>query len=399
MAKTPTGKTQPTGTQLDVVRAAVALASKPNVDHLLYVGDLPLPEEVFRGKPRARKKLVQAVVGPSQRSVIEQEGIPVLPLPEYDLGRPEKLKIALVSGIARGIYKEGDVVVGLLARKPAAYPDSILVVTVGPEEGEGSFGFLQAEGVSPGVMDTLIEPSFFGALPDEERLMSAVARGERTKHYETLRRKRDGECIEVSLTLSPVFYRSEIVGVASIARDISHQKKVEQALNTSEKLAAVGRLAATIAHEINNPLEAITNLVFLAQGHTKDGDGELFLKQAQQELERVALLTKQTLGFYRESKGARELTLEEIVLPLVAAFSARSRIKQVSVETEFRQNPTIVGVPGEMRQLFANLLNNSIDAVKGGGRISAFIIDRGEGFVSEDLTAKLGMPTANTAMF
>ena len=81
----------------------------------------------------------------------------MLPLPDYDLGRPEKLKIALVSGIARGLYKEGDVVVGLLARKPAAMPDSILVVTVGQEEEDGSFGFLQAEGVSAGVMDALIE--------------------------------------------------------------------------------------------------------------------------------------------------------------------------------------------------------------------------------------------------
>jgi len=152
MAKTATGKTQ-----LEIIRAAVALANKPSVDHLLYVGDLPLPEEMFRGKPRARKKLVQAVVGPSQRSVIEQSGVPVLPLPEYDLGRPEKLKIALVSGIARGIYKEGDVVLGLLARKPAAFPDSILLVTVGQEEGDGSFGFLQAEGVSAGVMDALID--------------------------------------------------------------------------------------------------------------------------------------------------------------------------------------------------------------------------------------------------
>ena len=70
----------------------------------------------------------------------------MLPLPEYDLGRPEKLKIALVSGIARGLYKEGDVVVGLLSRKPASMPDSILVVTVGQEDEEGSFGFLQAEG-------------------------------------------------------------------------------------------------------------------------------------------------------------------------------------------------------------------------------------------------------------
>jgi DNA integrity scanning protein DisA with diadenylate cyclase activity len=151
MAKTPTA------TQHEIIRAAVALATKSNVDHLLYVGDLPLPEETFRGKPRARKKLVQAVVGVSQREVIEAKGVPVLPLPDYDLGRPEKLKIALVSGIARGLYKEGDVVVGLLARKPAAMPDSILVVTVGQEEEDGSFGFLQAEGVSAGVMDALIE--------------------------------------------------------------------------------------------------------------------------------------------------------------------------------------------------------------------------------------------------
>jgi len=151
MAKTPTA------TQHEIIRAAVALASKSSVDHLLYVGDLPLPEDAFRGKPRARKKLVQAVVGVSQREVIEAAGIPVLPLPDYDLGRPEKLKIALVSGIARGLYKEGDVVVGLLARKPAAMPDSILVVTVGQEEEDGSFGFLQAEGVSAGVMDALIE--------------------------------------------------------------------------------------------------------------------------------------------------------------------------------------------------------------------------------------------------
>lgn len=151
MAKTPTG------TQTEIIRAAVALASKPSVDHLLYVGDLALPEDAFKGKPRARKKLVQAVVSPSQRAVVEAAGIPVLPLPEYDLGRPEKLKIALVSGIARGLYKEGDVVVGLLARKPASLPDSILVVTVGQEEEDGSFGFLQAEGVSAGVMDALIE--------------------------------------------------------------------------------------------------------------------------------------------------------------------------------------------------------------------------------------------------
>ncbi|MEA2697651.1 MAG: diadenylate cyclase [Myxococcales bacterium] len=151
MAKTPTAA------QTDIIRAAISLVTKPHADHLLYVGDLLLPDEAFRGKPKARKKLVQAVVSPSQRPVVESAGIPVIPLPDYDLGRPEKLKLALVGGIARGIYKEGDVVVGLLSRHPTSMPDSILVVTVGQDDDDGSFGFLQAEGVSAGVMDALLD--------------------------------------------------------------------------------------------------------------------------------------------------------------------------------------------------------------------------------------------------
>jgi len=158
MGRDPMAKT-PTATDLDIIRAAIALSSKASVDHLLHVGDLLLPDEVFRGKPRARKKLAQAVVSVAQRQIVEAAGITVLPLPEYDLGRPERLKIALVGGIARGIYKEGDVVVALLSRKPASMPDSILVVTVGEEEDDGSFGFLQAEGVSASIMDALIDLS------------------------------------------------------------------------------------------------------------------------------------------------------------------------------------------------------------------------------------------------
>jgi DNA integrity scanning protein DisA with diadenylate cyclase activity len=147
----------PTTIHLETIRAAVALADRPQFHHLLYVGDLELPEAAFRGKPRARKKLAQAIASPVQREVIEATGIPVLALPEYDLGRAEKMKLAVVSGIARGLYAEGDVVVGLLARAPAAMPDSILVVTVGQDEQDGSFAFLQAQGVSAGVMDALLD--------------------------------------------------------------------------------------------------------------------------------------------------------------------------------------------------------------------------------------------------
>jgi diadenylate cyclase len=141
----------------EMIKAAVALASKTAFDHLLYVGDLQLPEELFRGHPKAKKKLAQAVAGDTQRAVIEAGGVPVLTLPEYDLGRTEKMKLAIVGGIARGLFKVGDVVVGLLARTPATLPDSIVVVTVGEEVQDGSFGFLQAQGVSAGVFDALFD--------------------------------------------------------------------------------------------------------------------------------------------------------------------------------------------------------------------------------------------------
>lgn len=244
---------------------------------------------------------------------------------------------------------------------------------------ERMFGYKAQEMIGSSIK-RIIPPELY---EDEDRIMSAVARGERTERLETTRRKKDGECIQVLLTLSPIFDESgRILGVASMARDLSPQKQVEEALHCSEKLAAAGRLAATIAHEINNPLEAVTNLVFLAQNCMKDRNGKVFLEQAQQELARMALLTKQTLGFYRENKGARELTLGEVVKPLVAVFSTRALNKQIKIETDIRQDPSVMGIPGEIRQLFANLLNNSIDAVGDGGiikvRVSATHERRGQ---------------------
>jgi hypothetical protein len=143
--------------QMEMIRAALGLASKRTVDHLLYVGDLTLPDEAFRGKPKARKKMIQAVVSDAQQAIIEASGVPVIPLPQYDLGRTEKLKLAIVGGIARGVYKEGDVLLALLSRRPTAMPDSILMVTVGPEDEDGAFGFLQAKGISAEVLDNLID--------------------------------------------------------------------------------------------------------------------------------------------------------------------------------------------------------------------------------------------------
>lgn len=147
-----------TPAQLEIIKSAVGLACKRPFDHLLHVGDLPLPEDAFRGRAAARKKLVQAIVSEAQQAVVADAGVPVLALPQYDLGRSEKLKLALVSGIAKGLFAEGDSVVALLSRRPNLLPDSILFVRVGAEEGdEGSFHFLHGDGVVPEVLDALVD--------------------------------------------------------------------------------------------------------------------------------------------------------------------------------------------------------------------------------------------------
>ncbi|MDZ4696823.1 MAG: diadenylate cyclase [Deltaproteobacteria bacterium] len=149
---------RPTSVQLEVMKAAIALACKRPFDHLLYIGDMPLAEELFRGRSAARKKLRQAVVSLAQRDVVSAMEIPVIPLPQFDLGRREKLKLAVVSGIARGHFAEGETIIALSASRPTSLPDSILFVRVGAEDDEaGAFHFLQAGGVMPEVLEALID--------------------------------------------------------------------------------------------------------------------------------------------------------------------------------------------------------------------------------------------------
>jgi signal transduction histidine kinase len=151
---------------------------------------------------------------------------------------------------------------------------------------------------------------------------------------------------------------------------------MEEALRTTEKIAAVGRLATSVAHEINNPLEAIINLIYLAKNHDTASDAvRAYLADAEEELIRVAHLTKQTLGFYREQKGATRTQVGIHLRQLLAISSSKTKNKEIDIQLEIGQDPEIVAIPGEIRQLLANILNNAIDAVDYGGviriRISA----------------------------
>lgn len=205
---------------------------------------------------------------------------------------------------------------------------------------------------------------------DETRILSTIARGERIEHFETVRLRKEGEMIEVSLTVSPVKDEfGRIVGAAKIARDITQRKKAEQALRTSERLASVGKLAATVAHEINNPLESVVNLIYLAKNSADLGEAKRFLALAEEELERVSHLTRQTLGFYRESKSMTQLQIGALLKSLEAIFASRVRNKNIRIASEVNEELRQCEVPGEIRQVIANLVSNSIDAVEPGGKI------------------------------
>ena len=237
------------------------------------------------------------------------------------------------------------------------------IVTSWNPGAERIFGFTAAEMIGQPITK-IIPPALYD---DETRILSTIARGDRIEHFETVRVHKSGEYIDVSLTVSPVRDQSgRIVGAAKIARNITQQKKAERALRTSERLASVGRLAATVAHEINNPLEAVTNLIFLAKTAQ---DPQPYLKMAEEELQRVAQLTRQTLGFYRETKTATRIRIGELIHSLLPIFNARLRNKNLELIPEISNELEINAVPGEIRQVIANLFSNSIDALGNGGRI------------------------------
>ena len=161
------------------------------------------------------------------------------------------------------------------------------------------------------------------------------------------------------------------VRMLGVSLDVTQRKQAERALRNSEKLAATGRLAAIIAHEINNPLESITNIMYLLQQDSSlDEKGKKYVAMAQEELQRMAHITRETLGFYRDSSAPVPVHLHEVVQSVVDVYQRRIYRNHVKISTHYETDRPVAAFPGEMRQVISNLLLNAIEVVPESGQVS-----------------------------
>lgn len=162
----------------------------------------------------------------------------------------------------------------------------------------------------------------------------------------------------------------EVRWVGVVVNEITDRLRAEEAMRRSETLAAAGRLAASIAHEINNPLESVTNLLYLIRHHPSlEPEVCSYTDLAQQELARVAEITQQTLRFYRQSTSAVDVRLVEVMRSVLVLHQGRLQASKIEVLRKMDDAAVLFAYAGELRQLFANLVGNAIDAMPKGGRL------------------------------
>ena len=225
------------------------------------------------------------------------------------------------------------------------------------------------------------QAQFFGLKPEQvvgrtltemapiaglRELFEQAARGEPVVNYALQGEliTHPGETRYWTVSYFPVYASDGSVQfITAASLEITQQKRAEQALIQNEKLVAMGRLASSIAHEINNPLEAVTNLLFLARLSDNLDDVQRLLETADRELRRVAAITSQTLRFHKQSSSPQEVAAETLVESVLSIYQGRIVNARVRVEERMRARKPVRCFEGEIRQVLSNLVSNAIDAM------------------------------------
>ena len=183
--------------------------------------------------------------------------------------------------------------------------------------------------------------------------------------------RKDGSGLELSISLTPHLEApGMLVAFSAIMRDVTSQKLAERALLQTEKLASVGRLASSIAHEINNPLESVTNLLYILHTRPLDSESLNLVAMAQEELARVSQIATQTLMFYRQSSSRVAVDLEGLVDSVFALYRARFVDAGIAAANDSKKASPLLCFDGELRQVLVNLVSNAYDAMKSGGKLT-----------------------------
>jgi PAS domain S-box-containing protein len=187
-------------------------------------------------------------------------------------------------------------------------------------------------------------------------------------HIEIVGYHRSGRRLDLSVNLAPHLEApGTIVAFSAIVRDITMQKLAERALMQSEKLASVGRLASSIAHEINNPLEAVTNLLYILELRMPTPELKELVRTAQEELSRVSQITTHTLRFHRQDSKPSEVDLTHLLESVLLLYRPRLRNSSIAGRIDRSDGCSLLCREGEVRQVILNIVSNAVDAMRNGG--------------------------------
>jgi len=217
------------------------------------------------------------------------------------------------------------------------------------------------------------------------RILVRIKNGERVDHYETVRIRKDGKQIDVSLSISPIIDATgEVIGVSMIARDVSEHKRLEQSILRMERLSAMGKVTASLAHEVKNPLQAIqSNLDLLLDFPMEESERQECLELCRREAESLIEITQRMLVFSRPDQSTyRELSIAQIWADTLALVGHTLQNARVAVNTDIpAELPEVRGAPHQLRQVFLNLVLNSVEAIESEGTISLVARQNGDQLV------------------
>lgn len=236
--------------------------------------------------------------------------------------------------------------------------------------------YLQARGRPLGEVARLVDERTRHELTDPVEIVRRAEKVVSLSNH-VLLLSRTGQEFPIDINGAPIMNdRGELAGVVLVFRDVTQRRQTEQTLRASDRLTQVGRLAATIAHEIRNPLDTVSNLIFLLRHESyPNPETRQYLDMASEELARITQITGQLLTFHREAQSPVQVDLSKVLESVLTLYAPQITMSDITVTSRFDTLRTVRGFPGELRQVFANLVVNAIHSMPDGGKLMLHVYE------------------------